>query len=144
MATKKQIAANRRNAQKATGPRTPRGKAVSRLNALRHGLRARIALPHEDLKELGQIRELFLRSYQPQTPEQARLVELMSSANWQLRYWQRAEDRLFGDGPGNDPLSRVRTLNRISQRAARYARAFMRAYQLYQRSTRAKTQPEHR
>ena len=30
-------AANRRNAQKSTGPRTARGKAQSRLNSLRHG-----------------------------------------------------------------------------------------------------------
>lgn len=31
-------ASNRRNAQKSTGPRTAAGKAVARLNALRHGL----------------------------------------------------------------------------------------------------------
>ena len=144
MATKKQIAANRRNAQKATGPRTPRGKAVSRLNALRHGLRARVTLPGENLKELTQIRDLFLRSYHPQTPEQVRLVEQMASANWQLRYWQRTEAKLFGDGPGTDPISRSRTLDRLSQRQARYERAFMKAYQQYRRSTRANPQPESR
>jgi hypothetical protein len=38
MATEKQIAANRRNAARSTGPRTPKGKARSRMNALRHGL----------------------------------------------------------------------------------------------------------
>jgi hypothetical protein len=31
------LAANRRNAQKSTGPRTARGKAWSRLNRLKHG-----------------------------------------------------------------------------------------------------------
>jgi hypothetical protein len=38
MATARQIAANRRNAQRSTGPRTAAGKSTSSHNALRHGL----------------------------------------------------------------------------------------------------------
>jgi hypothetical protein len=38
MASNRQIAANRSNAQKSTGPRSKAGKEASRRNALRHGL----------------------------------------------------------------------------------------------------------
>ena len=38
MASERQIAANRRNAKKSSGPRSAVGKARSRRNALRHGL----------------------------------------------------------------------------------------------------------
>jgi hypothetical protein len=38
MATEKQIAANRANAKRSTGPETVRGKRVSSRNAFRHGL----------------------------------------------------------------------------------------------------------
>jgi len=38
--TPARLAANRRNAQKSTGPRTVRGKAQSRMNALRNGWRS--------------------------------------------------------------------------------------------------------
>ena len=38
MASERQIAANRRNAQKSTGPKSKSGKKLSSMNALRHGL----------------------------------------------------------------------------------------------------------
>ena len=43
MASAAQIAANRLNAQKSTGPRTRRGKAAMRRNPVRHGLSAATA-----------------------------------------------------------------------------------------------------
>ena len=42
MASDRQRAANRRNAQRSTGPRSAAGKRRSRQNALRHGLSARL------------------------------------------------------------------------------------------------------
>ena len=55
MATAKQIAANRRNAQRSTGPRTAAGRSVSSRNSLRHGL----SLPQEmDAATMAAIDEL--------------------------------------------------------------------------------------
>jgi hypothetical protein len=41
--SKRRLLANRRNAQRSTGPKTTVGKQISRNNALRHGLARRVA-----------------------------------------------------------------------------------------------------
>jgi hypothetical protein len=44
MASEKQIAANRANAKRSTGPKTPAGKMASSRNAFRHGLSSPLQL----------------------------------------------------------------------------------------------------
>ena len=145
MATPKQIAANRRNSKKSTGPRTTRGKAYSRLNALRHGLRAKSGvLPPESLDELTRIRKLFLQSYYPQTPEQVRLVEQMACARWRLLYWLRAENRFFSEAVEISPFERLSAFDGFTRRQARYERAFLKAYREFERSCRDNRGPECR
>ncbi|QDV34807.1 hypothetical protein [Tautonia plasticadhaerens] len=46
--SEKQLAANRRNALRSTGPRTAEGKLRSRRNGLVHGLAAQVVVPEED------------------------------------------------------------------------------------------------
>jgi hypothetical protein len=56
MATERQIAANRNNAKKSSGPRSKEGKQASRRNALRHGLAIDIGGDpafHEDVETLA-------------------------------------------------------------------------------------------
>ena len=55
MASAAQIEANRRNAQKSSGPKTEKGKARVRCNALKHGMTAVTTMPgltHEDPDQL--------------------------------------------------------------------------------------------
>lgn len=54
MPSQAQLEANRRNAQKSTGPRTDDGKAAVRQNALRHGLCSGIALMADESGDVAQ------------------------------------------------------------------------------------------
>ena len=94
MVTDRQIAANRRNAQKSTGPKTEAGKADSRNNALTHGLTAQnFPLQIEDEPEFNWVREGFLAEYQPATQTELALVEQIAVAFWRLRRIRIVEAR---------------------------------------------------
>ena len=54
MATQAQIDANRKNAQKSTGPRSAKGKADARRNSLKHGMTGNgVVIPYEDAAEVA-------------------------------------------------------------------------------------------
>src|SRR6478672_9616546 len=56
MPTRKQIEANRRNAQKSTGPVTAEGKAACAMNAFKTGLYAEsLLIPGEKLEDLQEL-----------------------------------------------------------------------------------------
>ena len=66
MSTEKQIAANRANAKRSTGPNTSGGKARSRMNAWKHGLRAEtVVIAGEDAKDLQAIQRELWEEHQP-------------------------------------------------------------------------------
>ena len=103
MATAKQTDANRRNAGRSTGPRTPRGKAASSLNALRHGLRARSALlPGEDRRAFRNLYRSFSAHYRPSGPLQDFLLEQMAVAYWKLARLSRIEALVFAHRSTDD------------------------------------------
>ena len=57
--SEKKLAANRANARKSTGPRTPEGKARASLNAISHGLFCKdLVLPGESQEVLKLLRRL--------------------------------------------------------------------------------------
>jgi hypothetical protein len=92
MASDAQINANRRNAQKSTGPRTPEGKAISSRNSLVHGLTSQShQLPGEDPADLSALRDEYLDHYQPVGPIEAGLVERIALAHYRLNRAARME-----------------------------------------------------
>jgi hypothetical protein len=86
MATIHQIEANRRNAQKSTGPRTPHGKAIASQNATRHGLRATSPIiPRIESPEAWeQHRASTIAGLAPSGPLETTLAERIALILWRL------------------------------------------------------------
>jgi len=96
MPTPRQIEANRLNAQKSTGPRTPEGKAVSSMNALKSGLDAESQfVAGEDRSEFAQLQHEYFERFQPATPEERFQVDNLLRNEWVLRRLFRAEAQLW-------------------------------------------------
>src|SRR5215212_2739794 len=96
MASKKQIAANRQNALKSTGPKTLEGKASARLNSTKHGLLSQVVLlPGEDEEALKELGERLMAELQPVGEMENLLVERIIDAVWRLRRASRVEAGIF-------------------------------------------------
>lgn len=86
MATEKQLAANRENAKRSTGPRTPGGKYISSQNAVTHGLFAEsILLPDESTERFNALHAAYLKAFMPDSQEALDLVETVTVSRWRLR-----------------------------------------------------------
>ncbi len=98
MATTKQVAANRRNAQHSSGPKTEGGKSVSCFNALKHGLLAQHALlSDEDRGTFAEFSMEFHVKLDPQGPLEGLLVDRVVTSAWRLRRVIQVETCLFDD-----------------------------------------------
>jgi hypothetical protein len=123
MATLKQIEANRRNALKSTGPRTPEGRAAIRLNAVRQlrgssTLRERL---HQICAELDAITSLRTRDVRL-------LIDRMAVAHWNLRQVQLCEALLFPKDDG--VLDNFALLDRFCVYKTRFESQFWEAHRI--------------
>jgi len=111
MSTQAQITANRRNAQKSTGPRTPEGKAVASQNSVRHGLSAaKDVISSESQADFDLYRAQILAELNPSSPMESMLAERIISLSWRLKRVGRIQnqtiDALSAPKPPS-PLSKL-------------------------------------
>ena len=86
MPTEAQILANRRNAQKSTGPSTPEGKAAASQNSIKHGFLARqTVIGSESQADFDLHRDQMLTELAPASPMEAMLAERVVSLSWRLK-----------------------------------------------------------
>ncbi len=86
MATELQTLANRRNAQKSTGPRTSQGKAAVSQNAVKHGLLTRHdVISSESQADFDLYRDQMLAELTPVSPMESMLAERIVTLSWRLK-----------------------------------------------------------
>jgi hypothetical protein len=94
----RRLAARRANAQKCTGPRTPEGKSVASLNALKHGFfSSDVVNPVLDgparAEEFNSILDALLDDFEPQSACERLLVDEVAACCWRIRRLLRYECR---------------------------------------------------
>ncbi|MFO0890578.1 MAG: hypothetical protein U0790_15720 [Isosphaeraceae bacterium] len=92
MTSAARIEANRRNAQRSSGPRTEAGKQAVRFNALKDGLDVQTAvLPHEDADAFERRRSAWTRDLSPGGEGGDYLAGRAVTLSWQLDRADAAE-----------------------------------------------------
>ena len=141
MATLKQFEANRRNAQKSTGPKTSEGKAAVSMNALRHGLRARtVVLPGENREEFNQLCDDLEVEWHPQSRTEQFYVEQMAVSQWKLTRMELGEINIFKYPAG--PEKQLPLLDRLWQAECRLERSYARAQRELERLQNSRREPD--
>lgn len=91
----KQLEANRSNA-KLGGVKSEDGKAISRLNAIKHGLLSEVIfLPEEDEERLGELERQLQIELKPIGELETALVDRIISSLWRLRRALKVEKEMM-------------------------------------------------
>ncbi len=151
----KQLEANRRNARRSTGPRTPASKARVKFNALKHGLLAKsVILPirsrSEKRSHFDALLAQLIEELKPVGILEDMLVEKIAVSYWRLRRALRAESGEICDKIRNfrrypydtDPATLALPSSRNTLKIVRYQNAIER--QLHRAIIQLQRLQEHR
>ena len=97
--SEKQLEANRRNAQRSTGPNTAEGKERSSRNNLRHGLTGQVTvLPSEDREAHDAFCNRLIAGFGPENPIEEQLAHSIAEDSWRLNRVAAIENNIFAIG----------------------------------------------
>lgn len=96
MSSPAQIDTSRINGRNSHGPSSAEGKAITRFNAMKHGLdAASLVIPGEDPAEFTQLAEAFHRELCPWGVLETELVETLIRSTWFQHRYARLEAQLL-------------------------------------------------
>jgi hypothetical protein len=99
MISEKQLEANRRNAQRSTGPRTEEGKKASALNARRHNLTGQVtAMTDADRIMHDAFSASIVENLAPEGAMELQFAQRIATDSWRLNRISAVEDNLFALG----------------------------------------------
>ncbi len=97
--SEKQLEANRRNAQRSTGPKTDEGKKVSALNARRHNLTGQVtAMTDADRIMHDAFSASIIENLAPEGAMETQLAQRIATDSWRLNRLSAIEDNLYALG----------------------------------------------
>jgi hypothetical protein len=99
MISEKQLAANRANSQRSTGPRTDEGKRKSSLNACRHNITGQVtAMTPEDRTAHDAFSAAMIASMAPEGALELQFAQRIATDSWRLNRASAIEDNIFALG----------------------------------------------
>jgi len=99
MVSERRIEANRKNAQRSTGPRTHAGRARSSMNALRHGITGQVSITTvEDRAAHDKFVQELIDRFQPDDPLELQFASLIAEDFWRLQRIRAVENDILALG----------------------------------------------
>jgi len=99
MVSERRIEANRKNAQRSTGPRTQAGRARSSMNALRHGITGQVSITTvEDRAAHDKFVQELIDRLRPDDPLELQLASLIAEDFWRLQRIRAVENDILALG----------------------------------------------
>jgi hypothetical protein len=93
---KTRAAVNRANAQKSSGPKTERGKAVSSQNSFKHGLYSKaIVIPGEDPAKFEALRADLAAEHRPVGVTEEMLVDEVAQHYWRMKRFRSLDAQMY-------------------------------------------------